>query len=84
MEGALRAADPDATPLPMMITLGTDAKALARLGIPTYGFMPLRLDPDMPFLSLFHANDERLPTSALHFGLPVLHEVVHRFAAVTE
>ena len=81
MDAALRAADPDATPLPMMITPGTDAKALALLGIPTYGFAPLRLDADVPFLSLFHANDERIPVSGLRFGLPVLHEVVRRFVA---
>jgi acetylornithine deacetylase/succinyl-diaminopimelate desuccinylase-like protein len=81
MEAALRAADPDATPVPMMITPGTDAKAMALLGIPTYGFAPLKLDAEMPFLSLFHANDERVPVSALRFGLPVLHEVVSRFVA---
>jgi acetylornithine deacetylase/succinyl-diaminopimelate desuccinylase-like protein len=79
MEEALRAADPEAMPLPMMITLGTDAKAMALLGIPTYGFAPLRLEPDVPYLSLFHANDERIPVSGLRFGLPVLHEVVRRF-----
>lgn len=79
MQAALRAADPEGTPLPMMITLGTDAKAMARLGIPTYGFAPLRLDADVPFLSLFHANDERIPVSGLRFGLPVLGEVVERF-----
>lgn len=81
MDAALRRADPEATPLPMMITPGTDAKALALLGIPTYGFAPLRLDADVPFLSLFHGNDERLPVSALRFGLPVLFEVVERYAA---
>jgi acetylornithine deacetylase/succinyl-diaminopimelate desuccinylase-like protein len=81
-EEALRAADPEGIPLPMMITPGTDAKAMARLGIPTYGFSPLRLAPDIPFLSLFHANDERIPVSGLRFGLPVLHEVVRRFATV--
>jgi len=81
MIDALRRADPEATPLPMMITLGTDAKALALLGIPTYGFAPLRLEADVPYLSLFHANDERIPVSGLRFGLPVLHEVVKRFAA---
>ena len=81
MIDALRRADPEATPLPMMITPGTDAKALALLGIPTYGFAPLRLDAQVPFLSLFHANDERIPVSGLRFGLPVLHEVVERFAA---
>jgi acetylornithine deacetylase/succinyl-diaminopimelate desuccinylase-like protein len=80
MEAALRAADPEATPLPMMITPGTDAKALSQLGIPCYGFAPLRLDADTPFLSLFHGDNERVPVSALAFGLPVLAEVVERFA----
>jgi acetylornithine deacetylase/succinyl-diaminopimelate desuccinylase-like protein len=79
MINALRAADPDGVPLPMMITLGTDGKAMQLLGIPTYGFMPLRLEPDQPYLSLYHANDERIPVSAIRFGLPVLHEVVRRF-----
>jgi acetylornithine deacetylase/succinyl-diaminopimelate desuccinylase-like protein len=63
----------------MMITPGTDAKAVALLDIPTYGFSPLRLEPDVPFLSLFHAHDERVPVSALRFGLPVLHEVASAF-----
>jgi acetylornithine deacetylase/succinyl-diaminopimelate desuccinylase-like protein len=81
MRDALTRADPDGIPLPMMITPGTDAKALALLGIPTYGFAPLRLEPDMPFLSLFHGHDERVPVSALAFGLPVLYEVVERYAA---
>lgn len=80
MTEALSAADPEATALPMMITPGTDAKALALLGIPCYGFAPLRLEADTPFLSLFHANDERVPVSALAFGLPVLSDVVGRFA----
>jgi acetylornithine deacetylase/succinyl-diaminopimelate desuccinylase-like protein len=81
MRAALRRADPDAVALPMMITPGTDAKALARLGIPTYGFCPLRLDPETPFLDLFHGHDERVPVSAIEFGVPVLEEVVTRFAA---
>jgi acetylornithine deacetylase/succinyl-diaminopimelate desuccinylase-like protein len=76
MHAALRAADPEATSVPMMITPGTDAKALAQLGIPCYGFAPLRLDRDVPFLSLFHGHDERVPVSAIAFGLPVLAEVV--------
>ncbi len=80
MHDALRAADPEATPVPMMVTLGTDAKALAQLDIPCYGFAPLRLEADVPFLSLFHGHDERVPVSALAFGLPVLAEVVARYA----
>jgi acetylornithine deacetylase/succinyl-diaminopimelate desuccinylase-like protein len=80
MRDALRHADPEAAAAPMMITPGTDAKALAALGIPCYGFAPLRLDPDFPFLELFHGHDERVPVSALAFGLPVLAEVVGRYA----
>jgi acetylornithine deacetylase/succinyl-diaminopimelate desuccinylase-like protein len=81
MRSALAAADPDSTAAPMMITPGTDAKALGTLGIPTYGFAPLQLAADMPFLSLFHGHDERVPVSAIRFGLPVLHEVVSRFVS---
>jgi len=79
MHDALRSADPEASSVPMMITPGTDAKALVELGIPCYGFAPLRLGPDVPFLSLFHGHDERVPVSALAFGLPVLAEVVSRY-----
>jgi acetylornithine deacetylase/succinyl-diaminopimelate desuccinylase-like protein len=68
----------------MMITPGTDAKALADLGIPCYGFAPVRLDAGVPFLSLFHGHDERIPVSALAFGLPVLADVVARFAGRQE
>lgn len=80
MQSALTTADPDGTPVPMMITPGTDAKALLQLGIPCYGFAPLRLDGDVPFLSLFHGHDERVPVSALEFGLPVLAAVVAGYA----
>jgi acetylornithine deacetylase/succinyl-diaminopimelate desuccinylase-like protein len=79
MTDALRGADPVGIPVPMMITPGTDAKALVDLGIPCYGFAPLRLDAETPFLSLFHGHDERLPVSALAFGLPVLADVVARY-----
>jgi len=80
MESAITREDPEGTAVPMMITLGTDAKALAELGIPCYGFAPLRLEPEMPFLGLFHGHDERVPVSALAFGLPVLADVVAGYA----
>lgn len=83
MRAALASADPDGTPVPMMITPGTDAKALLELGIPCYGFAPLRLEADFPFLSLFHGHDERVPVSALAFGLPVLADVVARYVCRT-
>ena len=49
------------------------------LGVPTYGFSPLRLDPDERFLERFHGVDERVSLDALRFGLPVLYDVVRRF-----
>ncbi|HET7677805.1 MAG TPA: M20/M25/M40 family metallo-hydrolase [Candidatus Limnocylindrales bacterium] len=75
----LRAHDPAAIPLPVMAPFATDAKHTVRLGIPTYGFSPLRLAPGEPFLELFHGDDERVSLDALRWGLPVLDEVVRRY-----
>ena len=81
---ALRAADPDAIPIPMMAPFATDAKHLARLGIPTYGFAPLRLSAGERFLELFHGDDERVPLEGLRFGLDVLADAVLRYTAATD
>ena len=68
--------DPGCMAVPVMAPFATDAKHTTRLGIPTYGFSPLRLAPDEPFLERFHGDDERVGLDALRFGLPVLDEVV--------
>ena len=73
--------DPDAIPLPFMVPFATDAKHTAVLGIPTYGFSPLRLDPEERFLERFHGVDERVGVDALRWGLPVLYDVVRRFCS---
>jgi len=62
-----------------MAPFATDAKHTTRLGIPTYGFSPLRLDPAEAFLERFHGDDERVGLDALRFGLPVLDEVVRGY-----
>jgi acetylornithine deacetylase/succinyl-diaminopimelate desuccinylase-like protein len=72
--------DPAGIPLPVMVPFATDAKHTAVLGIPTYGFSPLRLDPEERFLERFHGVDERVGIEALRWGLPVLYDVVRRFA----
>jgi acetylornithine deacetylase/succinyl-diaminopimelate desuccinylase-like protein len=77
----LRDHDPEAVPLPVMVPFGTDAKVTIPLGTPTFGFSPLRLEPDEPFLERFHGVDERVSLDALRFGLPVLYDVVRRFCA---
>lgn len=71
--------DPGAVPLPVMAPFATDAKHTVRLGTPTYGFSPLRLDPTERFVERFHGDDERVALDALRFGLPVLYDVVRRF-----
>ena len=71
--------DPEGIPLPFMVPFATDAKHTAALDVPTYGFSPLRLDPDEPFLERFHGVDERVGVEALRWGLPVLYDVVRRF-----
>jgi acetylornithine deacetylase/succinyl-diaminopimelate desuccinylase-like protein len=71
--------DADGIPLPFMVPFATDAKHTAMLDVPTYGFSPLRLDPDERFLERFHGVDERVGVDALRWGLPVLYDVVRRF-----
>jgi len=78
MNAALLAVDPQARIVPYMMSGGTDAKAFERLGIRCFGFIPLRLPPDLDFAALFHGVDERVPVDALKFGTQVLeHFLLH-------
>jgi acetylornithine deacetylase/succinyl-diaminopimelate desuccinylase-like protein len=79
LAGTVRDHDPEGIPLPFMVPFATDAKHTATLGVPTYGFSPLRLHPDERFLERFHGVDERVGIDALRWGLPVLYDVVRRF-----
>jgi acetylornithine deacetylase/succinyl-diaminopimelate desuccinylase-like protein len=80
MADTLRDHDPEAVPVPAMAPFSTDAKSTSlRLGVPTYGFSPLKLDPAERFLERFHGIDERVGLDALRWGLPVLYDVVRRF-----
>jgi len=71
--------DPEGIPVPVMAPFATDAKWTAHLGVPTYGFSPLRLEPGERFLERFHGQDERVGLDALRWGLPVLFDVVAGF-----
>ena len=78
MNTALLAVDPDARTVPYMLSGGTDAKAFSRLGIRCFGYIPLRLPPELDFTALFHGVDERVPVDALEFGTEVLeHFLTH-------
>jgi acetylornithine deacetylase/succinyl-diaminopimelate desuccinylase-like protein len=72
MGQALAAEDPDGKMVPYCLSGGTDAKSFSRLGIRCFGFTPLRLPPELDFAGMFHGVDERVPVSALQFGVRVL------------
>ena len=81
LEQVLRDHDAAAVPLPFLAPFATDAKHLARIGVPTYGFSPLKTGRDDGLLALMHGDDERVGVEALRFGLPVLWDAVRRFCA---
>jgi acetylornithine deacetylase/succinyl-diaminopimelate desuccinylase-like protein len=81
LAATIREHDPEGIPLPVMAPFATDAKHTASVGTPTYGFSPLKLDPDERFLERFHGVDERVSIDALRWGLPVLYDVVRRFCS---
>ena len=72
MQRALAAEDPDGLMVPYCLSGGTDAKSFAQLGIRCFGFTPLRLPPELDFAGMFHGVDERVPVTALQFGVRVL------------
>jgi len=72
MQSCLQAEDPQAKAVPFLMSGGTDGKAWTRAGIRCFGFTPLRLPPELDFVSMFHGVDERVPVESLEFGARVL------------
>ena len=79
LEKVVTAHDPAGVPIPFLAPFATDAKHLARIGVPTYGFSPLMADNRDGLLQLMHGDDERVGVEALRFGLPTLWDAVTRF-----
>ncbi len=79
MADSIRAHDPKAMVVPYILSAAIDAKYLAPIGVPTYGFAPMRLPPDMRLMEMFHAHDERAPIAGLGWGVQVLYDVVRRY-----
>jgi acetylornithine deacetylase/succinyl-diaminopimelate desuccinylase-like protein len=71
MTVAVHSQDPEAHIAPFVMSGGTDAKAWEKLGITSFGFVPLRLPADLDFTALFHGVNERIPVSSLEFGAKV-------------
>jgi len=75
----LRSADPDGEPVPILLPGATDARFFSRLGIQTYGYLPMRLPPGFDFSHQIHGPDERIPVDALTFGTEAIYQLMHRF-----
>jgi acetylornithine deacetylase/succinyl-diaminopimelate desuccinylase-like protein len=81
IRAAVAARAPDVTLLPELLTGGTDAKAVVRLGTRVYGFGPQRYEAEVAGLPLVHGHNERISLENLTFGAQVLFEVVSRFCS---
>ena len=77
--GILREADPDGTPIPYLVSGGTDARHFAQLGIRTYGFLPHNFPEGVAYERAMHDADERVPVSALEFGAAAVHQAIVRY-----
>jgi len=75
----LRQADPDGIPVPFLMSGVTDARFFARLGIQTYGFVPMQLPRDFDFIQVIHGVDERIPVEAIGFGANAIYQLLRRF-----
>jgi len=71
--------DPGSKAVPSLLTAVTDARLFARIGIPTYGFGPVKLHRDMPLWTLFHSADERIPVEGLRFGVEAIYRLLQRY-----
>lgn len=75
----LREDDPAGLPVPLLLPGVTDGRFFSRLGIQTYGFLPMSLPEGFNFTSTIHAADERIPVEAMHAGTNAVYKVLQRF-----
>jgi acetylornithine deacetylase/succinyl-diaminopimelate desuccinylase-like protein len=80
LAGILAELDPAAKAIPMLLPGITDGRFFSRLGIQTYGFLPMQLPPELPFMELIHAENERVPAEAIEFGTTAIGRVLERFS----
>jgi acetylornithine deacetylase/succinyl-diaminopimelate desuccinylase-like protein len=76
----LKEADVEAVPCPLLLSGVTDGRFFSRLGIQTYGFLPMSLPEEFNFMETVHATDERIPVEAVEFGTRAIYQVLQRFS----
>jgi acetylornithine deacetylase/succinyl-diaminopimelate desuccinylase-like protein len=60
--------DSSADAIPLLLSGVTDGRFFAKIGIQTYGFLPMQLPADFNFARTIHAANERIPVAAVSFG----------------
>jgi acetylornithine deacetylase/succinyl-diaminopimelate desuccinylase-like protein len=74
-------ADPEGVPVPLLMSGASDGRVFSRLGIQTYGFLPMQLPENFNFVQTIHGADERIPVEAIAFGTNAIYQVLQRFGA---
>jgi acetylornithine deacetylase/succinyl-diaminopimelate desuccinylase-like protein len=82
IKAVLKEHDPEATAVPFLLTGGTDAKHVTKLGTKVYGFAP-GLYAGAGEGRRVHSHDERVSVRSLQWGVRVLYEIVEKFASST-
>ena len=75
----LKEADPEGIPIPLLLTGSSDARFFSKLGIRTYGFIPMQLPEEMNFSRTIHAPNERIPVESLAFGTNAIFQALKGF-----
>jgi acetylornithine deacetylase/succinyl-diaminopimelate desuccinylase-like protein len=79
LSDVLKESDPDGIPVPMLMPAATDGRLFARLGIQTYGFLPMLLPATLDFAATIHGPDERVPVDAINFGAGAIYRLLQRY-----
>jgi acetylornithine deacetylase/succinyl-diaminopimelate desuccinylase-like protein len=62
-----------------LLTATSDARFFSRLGIQTYGFLPMKLTSDFDFKGTVYGADERIPAEAAVFGAEAIYELLRLY-----
>jgi len=76
----LKEADMEAVPCPLLLSAVTDGRCFSRLGIQTYGFLPMSLPEEFSFMETIHGVNERIPVEAVEFGTRAIYQALQRFS----
>ena len=75
----LRDADEGAVPVPMLMPASTDGRLFAKLGIQSYGFLPMELPVGFDFAETINGSGERIPVEAIGFGAEAIYRLLQAF-----